>query len=229
MSTRYPTGYSVRLVDIDTLMSMHHVDKMHPEYARRLRAWLISKGGHIGIGGSWRATGSQPNKPGFAPEGKSFHQYQLFRSGLTAFCAVDLVARNHGNHRAPNWTEVPAKGSDEAKRYGVHCNISSEPWHMQPIEINGWNTWRILGRRDPKANYPLPDSRRILKMGDQGVDVRMAQHIMATKAAQPIQADGLFGGQTRNAVFNVQRFFKLDQNGTVDHPTWAVLDFLNTL
>ena len=230
MSTRYPTGYGSRLVDLDTLLAMHHVDKMHPEYARRLRPWLIAKGGHIGIGGSWRPTGEQPNKPGFAPEGKSFHQYQQFKSGLTKFCAVDLVARN-GNerHRSPNWSEVPARGSAESRAYGLHCNISSEPWHLQPVEINGWNTWRLLGRRDPKAGYPLPDNRRILKLGDQGPDVRMAQHIMSTKAGQPIVADGVFGGKTRNAVFNIQRMFKLEQNGTVDHPTWAVLDYLNTL
>jgi peptidoglycan hydrolase-like protein with peptidoglycan-binding domain len=55
----------------------------------------------------------------------------------------------------------------------------------------------------------------------------MAQHIMATKAGQPIQADGQFGVRTREAVENVQRFFRLTVNGTVDGPTWAVLDWLN--
>jgi hypothetical protein len=228
MTVRYPTGYSIRLVDLDTLFAQHGVDKMHPEYARRLRAWIVAQHGHIGIGSGWRATGAQPNKPGFAPEGKSFHQSQQFRSGLVKFAAVDLVARNGTNpHRSPNWSEVPAKGSAEAKRWGLHCNIGSEPWHMQPIELNGWNTWRLLGRRDPAPAYPIPDQRRVLKLGDHGPDVRMAQHIMATKAGQPIQPDGQFGLRTREAVENVQRFFRLTVNGTVDSPTWAVLDWLN--
>jgi peptidoglycan hydrolase-like protein with peptidoglycan-binding domain len=98
---------------------------------------------------------------------------------------------------------------------------------MQPIELNGWNTWRLLGRRDPAPAYPIPDQRRTLKLGDTGQDVRIAQHIMATKAGQPIQPDGQFGLRTREAVENVQRFFRLTVNGTVDSPTWAVLDWLN--
>lgn len=230
MTILYPIGYGTRLVDLETLFSQSHVEKMHPEYARRLRTWIVSKNGHIGIGGSWRATGAQPDKPGFAPEGRSFHQYQLFRSGMTRFCAVDLVARNGDQrHRSPNWSEVPAKNSAEAKRWGVHCNISSEPWHMQPTEIGGWNTWRLLGRRDPKADYPLPETRRTLKRGDFGGDVTIVQTVFRDKAAQPITIDGRFGPQTENAVVNVQRFFGLPVTRKVDDATWAVVDLLAAL
>jgi len=164
MPTTYPHGYGRTLLDIDALFARHHVDKMHPEFCRRLRAWLIAQDGQIGIGGSWRDTGSQPSKPGFAPEGKSFHQYQRFASGLVAFCAVDLVARNGTNvHRAPTWNEVPAQGSAEATAWGVHCNIGSESWHMQPVlrigdydGIDGWGGWITTGSPDPVAAYPLP-------------------------------------------------------------------------
>jgi hypothetical protein len=157
MTVTYPHGYGRTLLGIDELFARHHVDKMHPEFARRLRAWLVAQGGQVGIGGSWRATGTQPDRPGFAPEGRSFHQYQTFNSGLVAFCAVDLVARNgSGVHRAPHWAEVPARGSDDAKRWGVHCNIASESWHMQPTEINGWLSWVNSGSRDPVSGYPLP-------------------------------------------------------------------------
>jgi hypothetical protein len=226
----YPVGYGTRLVDLDTLFKMSHVEKMHPEYARRLRAWIVSMNGHIGIGGSWRATGAQPDKPGFAPEGRSFHQFQMFKSGRVAFCAVDLVARNPGRvHRSPNWTEVPKKGSAEAKRWGLHCNISSEAWHMQPTEINGWNTWRLLGRREPAANYPLPETRRTLRKGDFGGDVTIVQAVFKEKAGQKIAVDGQFGPQTETAVVNVQRFFKLPVTKVVDPATWAVIDFLAAL
>ena len=154
----YPTRYGTRLVTIDQLFSEHHEDKMHPEFARRLRCWLIDQGGHVGIGGSWREDGSQPDKPGFAPEGKSFHQYQKFASGLIKFSAVDLVVRNPGKvHRAPKWSEVPVQGSEWAKKYGVHANVSTESWHMQCTEIDGWLGWTNAGCPDPVSNYPIPE------------------------------------------------------------------------
>lgn len=155
--TVYPTRYGTRLVTIDKLFEEHHIDKMHPEFATRLRAWLIEQGGQVGIGGSWREDGSQPDKPGFAPEGKSFHQYQKFASGLIKFSAVDLVVRNPGKvHRAPKWSEVPVQGSEWAKKCGVHANVSTESWHMQPIEIDGWASWIQAGNPDPVPNYLKP-------------------------------------------------------------------------
>jgi len=164
-ATLYPTRYGTRLVTIDELFQEHHVDKMHPEFARRLRCWLESKNGHVGIGGSWREDGSQPDKPGFAPEGKSLHQFQQFSSGLIAFAAVDLVCRNGGNkHRAPRWDEVPVQGSTEAAHWGVHCNVSSEPWHMQPVishipgydGLDGWQSFINAGNPDLMPFYPIP-------------------------------------------------------------------------
>lgn len=152
-----PWGYSTgskRLADADAVLRVHY----HPEYIRRLLAWLTSKGGLVGVGGTWRPQGSQPTLPGFAPEGKSFHQDQAYVDGFVGACAVDLVARNPGHvHRAPVWSEVPAQDSTEAKRWGVHCNIvPSEPWHMQPVEIDGWQTWWNAGRPAPVVGYPIP-------------------------------------------------------------------------
>lgn len=161
MTTLYPTRWGTRLVDLDTLLAEHHITRMEPEYAARLTAWLIANGGHIGIGGSWRAEGSQPAKPGFAPEGKSFHQTQMFDDGSLWFCAVDLVARNPGGkHRSPRWSEVPVQGRAEAAVWGVHCNVgappSGEPWHMQPIEIDGHGSWVSAGRPRPTPGHPFP-------------------------------------------------------------------------
>jgi hypothetical protein len=160
----YPTSYKTRLVTIDELFSEHHVDKMHPEFARRLRCWLVDQGGNVGIGGSWRDTGAQPDKPGFAPEGQSFHQYQKFASGLIKFSAVDLVVRDPGKvHRSPKWSEVPVQGSEWAKKYGVHANVGApgqpgaESWHMQCVEIDGWASWDRAGHPDPVSGYPIPE------------------------------------------------------------------------
>lgn len=149
MTTLYPNGYGTSLVPLAELRRIHS-PKMHPEFSRRIWPWLESMDGLIGIGGGWRLT--QPDKDGVAPEGKSFHQYQTFASGIVAYCAVDLVAKNPGHvHRAPTWGE-----SQTAPDYGLHTFITGEPWHLQPAEIRGWQTWVNAGRPDPDAAWPLP-------------------------------------------------------------------------
>lgn len=169
-----PFGYSnaeKKLYDLTTWLLVHY----HPEYIRRLVNWLDAQDGAIGVGGGWRAGGAQPDKQGFAEEGRSFHQNQNFNDGFTGAAAVDLVARatplaismGHNNHRSPRWSEVPAQGSADATKWGVHCNvgtpnqIGSEPWHMQPVippnGLDGWQTWRNLGRPSPARNYPIPN------------------------------------------------------------------------
>lgn len=154
--TTFPYGYGSGRCSMSELKAKFE-PKMEPEYARRLFAWIESKGGAIGIGGGWRST--QPSKPGFAPDGKSFHQSQTFADGFVGYCAVDLVHVN-GNaaHRAPTWSEVPAQGSSEAAKCGVHANVSGESWHLQPVEIDGWQSWSNAGRPRPKAGYKIPSS-----------------------------------------------------------------------
>jgi hypothetical protein len=149
---RYSTSY-VTLRHLESVLLLHY----HPEYIRRLLAWLHYKDGRIGVGGDWRAGGSQPGLPGFAPEGKSFHQDQVYADGFVGACAVDLVVGVPGKvHRAPFWSEVPAQGSSDAKPWGVHCNIATEAWHMQPVEIDGWLSWWSAGRPAPRPGYPIP-------------------------------------------------------------------------
>lgn len=169
--TRYPWGYGVStktLAEIEAILTVHY----HPEYLRRLLAWLEAQDGRVGIGGHWRAGGAQPDRPGFAPEGRSFHQDQRYADGFVGACAVDLVVRRTGlDHRSPYWSEVPAQGSDEARRWGLHCNVGAppggEPWHMQPIEIDGWVAWDVadlvddgIGRA-PVPGYPFPGREEI--------------------------------------------------------------------
>lgn len=151
MTTLYPVGYGTQLVTMEDLRARHE-PRMHPEFARRLFAWLESQDGLIGIGGGFRKT--QPIRPGFAPPGKSFHEAQDFASGLSAYAAVDLVARRPGRtHRAPTWDEC-----ETGPEYGVHTFIKSppEPWHMQCVEMRGWSTWVNDGRPDPDPNFLLP-------------------------------------------------------------------------
>lgn len=169
---RVPYGYGTSyrtLREMEQWLLRHY----HPEYVRRLIAWLHFKNGAIGIGGGWRAGGAQPDKPGFAPEGRSFHQDQNYNDGFTGACAVDLVAPDgpDGNnaHDGVTWAIVAPQGSAEARRFGVHCNVGGpdgeyewdvnyggEPWHIQPVEIDGWQSWWNAGRPAPRIGYPIP-------------------------------------------------------------------------
>lgn len=160
---RVPFGYwtaTRTLAEVEAWLAVHH----HPEYVRRFLHWLNACGGNIGPGGGWRAT--QPVKDGFAPPGKSFHETQppepyTYSDGFRGACAVDVVARNPGHiHRTVRWDEVPAQDSKAAALYGVHANVNQgatpEPWHIQPVEIDGWASWMAAGRPAPAAGYPLP-------------------------------------------------------------------------
>lgn len=156
MTTLYPWGYRMRMVDIDELKRLARFDLCEPEAAERFEHWIVSRGGQIGIGGAVRFV--QPDLPGFAPAGSSFHELQEWFDGLRAFAALDLVCPNGENvHRAPRWDEVPKQGSGhpDISNYGVHCNVSGEPWHMQPIEIDGHATWVRNGRRRPNPDFPI--------------------------------------------------------------------------
>lgn len=209
---------------------------MHPEAARRMFNFIYICEGRIGIGGGYRAPGRQPNRAGFAPPGKSFHEGQDFASGRY-YCAWDLVAHNPGRrHRAPTWDEVPKQDTQWAMDLGVHCNVSSEPWHLQPIEIDGWGSWDRDGRPEPVAGYefitiqtnqhdkwdaePAPESpnsegikveftSRTLKQGHQGPDVKFYQGLINDLGSQNLVVDGDFGPQTARGVRNWQTYFGL--------------------
>ena len=134
---------------------------MHPEAAARGFGFILHQGGKFGIGGGYRRPGTQPNKPGFAPAGQSFHEDQSFPSGRY-YVAWDMVVVNPGYvHRTPRWDEVPVQGSALANDYGWHMNAGtpgsagSESWHAQPIELDGWQTWVNQGRPDLQIGRPI--------------------------------------------------------------------------
>lgn len=149
---RYPNGYGTEMISLAEMRRRHEV-KMHPEFARRFFAYMEHKQGQLGVGGGWRRT--QPDRPGFAPDGKSFHQTQVFASGTRGYAAVDLVVPVPGRvHRAPYWNETA-----DAPEWGLHTFIRnpSEPWHIQCIEMRGWQSWVNAGRPDP-VRIHLPDT-----------------------------------------------------------------------
>lgn len=241
--TLYPFGYGTGLCTMAQLEARYGPKAPippHPEYWRRLKAWLISKEGKVGIGGAFRFT--QPDKPGFAPPGKSFHEKQRFASGFEGYSAVDLVVRNGSNrHRAPYWSEVPRQGSGslDIVAYGVHCNVNGEPWHMQCFEMDGYDGWVNRGRPDPTPNYgvvnppPKPPptggeyelGERTLRVATpkmRGNDVQWVQQTLKNQGLT-ITVDGWYGGETRHRVMLMQGWNGLVRDGVVGPKTWAVL------
>ena len=142
----HPDGYSTAMVTLEQMRAKHG-PKMHAEFHRRFFAYMEHKG--FGVGGGWRAV--QPVKPGFAPPGQSFHESQTFASGISAYAAVDLVvAVPGGKHRSPTWEECA-----DAPQWGLHTFVNNEPWHIQCVEMRGFQTWVNAGRPDPKF-FALP-------------------------------------------------------------------------
>lgn len=163
----YPTGYGSANVSMSELKRQYSGD-MEPEFARRLFAWIASKDGAVGIGSGWRPNPS--NVSAASRAGKSFHQTQTFGDGSRFFCAVDLVVATADKHSsgAVPVNLVPLQGSTAAKEFGVHVNVGKpgesgfESWHMQPIEIDGFDAWANSGRIRPAAGRVVPgDPRRV--------------------------------------------------------------------
>jgi hypothetical protein len=166
--TTYPNGYGTSRVTLDQ-MKAEHGAKMHPEFARRFFAYMEAKQGLLGVGGGWRATGTQPDKSGFAPEGKSFHQSQTFKSGLVGYAAVDLVTGNGtSKHKSPTRADTA-----DAPQFGLHTFIKGEPWHIQCIEMRGWQTWVNAGRPDPANKSPIAPSSGDDTMHTLNTPIRM--------------------------------------------------------
>lgn len=250
MATQYPYGYGRGLDTLEGLERRYGAP-MHPEYRRRLFAWLASRGGDIGIGGGWRPTPSDTSQA--SRNGRSFHQSQRFSSGLFVIAAVDLVHRNGDRvHRSPTWAEVPRQGSghSDIERFGLHANVNNEPWHLQPVELDGWQTWASMGRRDPRrlehldaptfptpvgarpnlaagefGLYPLDQAKPRLRRGIEAEHVGYAQAVIKLKAGHDIVIDDRFGQQTERSVLMVQRYFDLPTDGVIGPQTWAILDY----
>jgi hypothetical protein len=241
----YPIGYQRDLVSMAELRQEHE-PKMHPVFAERLfnfLTWydLFDQDSKMGIGDGWRPTPSDTSQA--SREGHSFHQTQHFASGFVGYCGVDLVCKHgNGNHRAPHWDEVPKQNSGSLliSTYKVHCNVEDEPWHIQPVEIDGFDTWVHNGRKDPVGEvwtppedpaspyglWPLATNKPDLRQGMRDGAVGYLQRVIRDKAGGGIAVDNYFGPQTTHRVKDMQRLFGLVVDGVVGHQTWPVVDFL---
>jgi hypothetical protein len=158
----HPTGYGTQLVTLPQLIA-RHCSGAEPETVARLIEYLIGRP-DIGIGSGQRPCPSDTSPASQAC--KSFHQTQTFADGTRYFCAFDFVRRNPLStpsnprpHIAPRTGDLPPQGSPAAslppQGYGLHANVGTpgtpgyEPWHGQPSEIDGFDTWHQKGRPRP--------------------------------------------------------------------------------
>lgn len=106
--------------------------------------------------------------------------------------------------------------------------------------LAGWHDNTPIPNRLGAGGNPIPEPVPVpipspggpfvhanIKRGDVNADVFACQVILRHRAGQTqIVADGQFGGQTEQAVKNVQAFTGLTVDGLVGPKTWGVLDFL---
>jgi peptidoglycan hydrolase-like protein with peptidoglycan-binding domain len=112
----------------------------------------------------------------------------------------------------------------EAKRWGLHCNVTrpSEPWHIQPIEIDGYGTWVRGGRKDfGSAPAPAPSAPKYpgkpLRLGSKGDAVKLVQKVVG--ATQ----DGDYGSATERRVKAWQKSRSMFVDGVVGPVTWKAM------
>lgn len=169
--TLYPIGYGTELVTLEELIAREMGNGMLPEAKRRHTALIVDRGGELGIGDGWRPTPSNTSEA--SKKGQSFHQTQTFADGSKGWVAIDFVCRNPsgGKHVAPVTGVIPVQGTKESRVWGIHANCGApgesgwEPWHGQPIELDGWQTWVNAGRPMIQQNYPLPGGQPAPKKG----------------------------------------------------------------
>ena len=88
--------------------------------------------------------------------------------------------------------------------------------------VTDLNELRSQGQQFYSISWEYPNS---LEQGDTGDKVRHLQYMLSVlssyiSAVPPLNVDGIFGTETRNAVIGAQQYFGLPQTGRVDEQTW---------
>ncbi|MGI8946796.1 MAG: peptidoglycan-binding domain-containing protein [Ornithinimicrobium sp.] len=110
---------------------------------------------------------------------------------------------------------LEADGVFGPKTAAAVLDFTTEHPLLTAQEQTGSALWRVLEMQD----YPtLPYRDRVLEVGAEGPDVATLQ------AQLDLEADGIFGPMTQQAVLDAQAEAGLEPTGVVDGPTWAATD-----
>ena len=145
--------------------------------------------------------------------------------------AVDTIFANY--IARPNVTQPLFTQYCDGKR--VSCPKWMRQWESKTLGDNGYNALEILqsfygddiyiDSSEEISGVPASWPGADLTIGSTGSKVRQMQEQLNTISnAYPlipkINADGIYGEQTADAVKVFQKVFKLPQTGVVDYPTW---------
>jgi len=105
-------------------------------------------------------------------------------------------------------------------QYGLRHSVNGEPWHIEPIETAGVSIDDIAWFSDVNdfvnttTGYPQLELTEPFTKGN---------HVKFLQEKLMITNDGIFGGDTENAVKNYQTKNKLKSDGIAGTGTWTLL------
>ena len=145
------------------------------------------------------------------------------------------------NRIAQNYPAIPKIANVDGifgSRTEASVRAFQEIFDLEPDGIVGKATWYALvrlytavtslselrsqGQRFYAISWEYPNG---IREGDRGDKVRHLQYMLSVlsnyiQQIPPIAVDGVFGTDTKNAVFAAQRYFGLPETGIVDENTW---------
>ena len=246
--TTFPYGYARpagggpqgmgTMLTWDQMMTKTTVNNMHPELQRRFKALIehaASQGVPLGVGTAWRV---QPNPPpaGFAKPGNSWHESCPVDPRTQTALAIDTVP-----NISWDWMER------NVAAFGLRTfrNVNNEPWHVQLAEmpasrklakslptLHSWGVPDQLPSPPPTPGIPewvawVMDNQPVLVKGNNGVNVRRMQHLLAADGfldqANTENYDGRFGSGTEAALNRFKQAAGGAADGRCDSWTWGAL------
>lgn len=194
-------------------------------------SFAVNLAGEIGEGRGWRIRGAHTKAPvpdGWAGHGGTFNEH--------AHALVFI-----GNYERHNVSVAQMKAAEWLIDEGVRLGHVRPDYRtighrdVWPTLCPGEHLYALLGNFNTRKpdEHPvdlaaIADSLRrartkVLRRGDTGDAVEVAQRILNARGAGPIDADGVFGRDTQRATLRFQRRHGLTPDAVIGPKTWAKL------
>ena len=187
------------------------------------RANHAGRGGWNGLSGNSSVFGIEAENTGRG-EPWTFEQLRAYVLVCAALCtAMQREARWVCGHK--EW-----RPGDKIDPHGIDMN-----WMRREIENamaagpGGVRAPEPKPEPEPVPQKWVPESGDVLSLGEFGPRVKDLQHKLSVYFSQNITVDGYYGGSTRQAVMNVQMFFKVEADGKVGPQTWGLVTYVEAM